>query len=164
MSTGGEKWSALSWTQGSAFLANNPESGLLRAYTYRRTFRDELRQPVLACLYEASVEYRTLPDFPWLCSAGCTSMRTLIAFVPDAEIPNEMRQALDFASKAVAIDRENVLALRALSAVQYHLGNFDKAERIQRRALALNPNDPDMLVQLGWRLALRGHWKEASCQ
>ena len=38
-----------------------------------------------------------------------------------------MGQALDFASKAVAIDPENVVALRALSAVQYHLGNFDES-------------------------------------
>ena len=94
------------------------------------------------------------------CSAGCTSMRHATAFVPDAEIPSEMGQALDFASKAVAIDPENVVALRALSAVQYHLGNFDVSERIQRQALALNPNDPDTLAQLGWRLGYRGRWDE----
>ena len=160
MSTGGEKWSALSWTQGSAFLANNPESGLLRAYTYRRTFRDKLRQPVLACL-EVAVERD--PDYaePWALLGWLHLDAAQFGFVPDAEIPHELGQALDFASKAVAIDRENVVALRALSAVQYHLGNFDESERIQRQALALNPNDPDMMAQLGWRLALRGHWEEA---
>ena len=101
----------------------------------------------------------TMPS-PGRCSAGCTSMPPASRFVPDAEVPRELGQALDFASKAVAIDPENVVALRALSAVQYHLGNFDESERIQRQALALNPNDPDTLAQLGWRLAFRGRWEE----
>ena len=132
---------------------------VLRAYTYRRTFRDELRQPVLACL-EAAVERD--PDYaePWALLGWLHLDAARFGFVPDAEIPREMGQALDFASKAVAIDPENVVALRALSAVQYHLGNFDESERIQRQALALNPNDPDTLAQLGWRLAFRGRWEE----
>ncbi len=132
---------------------------VLRAYTYRRTFRDELRQPVLACL-SAAVQRdpgyaEALALLGWLHLDAAR-----YAFVPDAEIPSEMGQALDFASKAVAIDPENVVALRALSAVQYHLGNFDVSERIQRQALALNPNDPDTLAQLGWRLCYRGRWDE----
>ena len=132
---------------------------VLRAYTYRRTFRDELRRPVLACL-EAAVERD--PDYAeaWALLGWLHLDAARYAFVPDAEVPREMGQALDFASKAVAIDPENVVALRALSAVQYHLGNFDESERIQRQALALNPNDPDTLAQLGWRLAFRGRWDE----
>ncbi len=132
---------------------------VLRAYTYRRTFRDNLRQPVLACL-EAAVERD--PDYaePWALLGWLHLDAARFGFVPDAEFPREMSQALDFASKAVAIDPENVVALRALSAVQYHLGNFDESERIQRQALALNPNDPDTLAQLGWRLAFRGRWEE----
>ena len=132
---------------------------VLRAYAYRRTFRDELRQPVLACL-EAAVQRD--PDYaePWAMLGWLHLDAARYAFVPDAEVPGELGQALDFASKAVAIDPENVVALRALSAVQYHLGNFDESERIQRQALALNPNDPDTLVQLGWRLAFRGRWEE----
>ena len=34
------------------------------------------------------------------------------------------------------------------------------SERTQRQALALNPNDPDTLAQLAWRLAFRGRWAE----
>ena len=44
--------------------------------------------------------------------------------------------------------------------MQFHLGHFAEAERVQRQALTLNPNDPDTLVQLGWRLAIRGRWDE----
>ena len=98
---------------------------VLRAYTYRRTFRDDLRQPVVACL-EAAVERD--PDYaePWALLGWLHLDAARYAFVPDAEIPREMGLALDFASKAVAIDPTNLVALRALSAVQYHLGNFDE--------------------------------------
>ena len=58
------------------------------------------------------------------------------------------------ASKAVALDPNSVVGLQALSAVEYHLGNFDEFERILRQALALNPNDPNTLAQLAWRLGL----------
>ena len=133
---------------------------VLRAYTYRRTFRDELAAagPRLPRGGGRSAT-RTMPS-PGRCSAGCTSMPPASAFVPDAEVPGELQQALDMASRAVAIDPQSVVALQALSAVQFHLGNFAEFERIQRQALALNPNDPDTLAQLGWRLAIRGRWDE----
>ena len=121
---------------------------VLQANTYRRTFRDELRQPVLTCLDAAVVDD---PDYaePWALLGWLHLDAARYGFVPDAEIAAEMGTALEYASRAVAIDPENVVALRALSAVQYHLGNFDESERIQRQALALNPNDPDTLAQLG---------------
>ena len=132
---------------------------VLRAYTYRRTFRDDLRQPVVACL-EAAVESDPNYAEPWALLGWLHLDAARYAFVPDAEIPREMGLALEFASKAVAIDPTNLVALRALSAVRYHLGNYDESERIQRQALALNPNDPETLAQLGWRLAFRGRWEE----
>ena len=46
-------------------------------------------------------------------------------FVPDSEVQGELAQAVDMASRAVAIEPKNVVALQALSAIQYHLGNFD---------------------------------------
>ena len=69
-------------------------------------------------------------------------------------------QALGAASHAVALDRTSVLALQALASIHHYLGHFAESERIQRQALALNPNDPDTLAQLGWRLAVRGNWDE----
>jgi TolB-like protein/tetratricopeptide (TPR) repeat protein len=132
---------------------------VLKAHTYRRTFRDELRPPVLACL-EAATERD--PDYaePWALLGWLHLDAARYGFVPDDQVAGEMAQALGLASRAVAVEPENVLALRALSAVQYHLGNFDESERIQRQALALNPNDPDTLAQLAWRLCYRGRWEE----
>ena len=62
---------------------------VLRAYTYRRTFRDELRQPVLACL-DAAVERD--PDYaePWAMLGWLHLDAARYAFVPDAEVPGEI--------------------------------------------------------------------------
>ena len=54
----------------------------------------------------------------------------------------------------------NVLALKALSSINHYTGNYEEGERLARAALALNPNDPDTLAQLGWRLAVRGRFDE----
>ena len=76
---------------------------VLRTYTYRRTFRDEFRQSVLACLNEA---VQRDPEYaePWAMLGWLHLDAARYAFVSDAEVPHQMGQALDLASKAVAID------------------------------------------------------------
>jgi tetratricopeptide (TPR) repeat protein len=44
--------------------------------------------------------------------------------------------------------------------VQFYRGEFGEAEATQRRAVALNPNNPEPVMQLGWRLAFAGQWNE----
>ncbi|MEZ5864589.1 MAG: hypothetical protein R3D25_11195 [Geminicoccaceae bacterium] len=51
-------------------------------------------------------------------------------------------------------------SLQVLAVVRFYDGDFAGAEEAQRRALALNPNDPETLAQLGWRLAVRGDFDE----
>jgi adenylate cyclase len=48
-------------------------------------------------------------------------------------------QAMADAEHAVELAPSNVLALQAVSAVQFHLGRFDEAERTMRGAVAINP-------------------------
>jgi hypothetical protein len=62
------------------------------------------------------------PDNP----ADCPSPLRL---VPDSEAPGEMEQAFEMVSNAVALDRTNPTALRALFLVNYYLGNFAESER-----------------------------------
>ena len=78
--------------------------------------------------------------------------------VPDRA--GEYAQALENASRANAIDPDNVLALKALGSVYHYVGRFDDSVAAMRKALALNPNDPDTMAQLGWRLAVRGNFAE----
>ena len=129
---------------------------ILRAYEYRRTFDDALFAPALDCLKQAVVRDPDYADawamLGWL---HLDAVRRDIA--PEAERPAEMAAAFDAASHAVELDPRNPRTLAALSAVTFYQGDYAAAETMQREVLALNPYDPDILAQLGWRLAVRGN-------
>lgn len=132
---------------------------VLRAYSYRRTFADELHAPIIACLKAA---VRRDPGYAeaWAMLGWLYLDAGRFDRVPDGDREHAYDQALDAASHAVLLDGKDVLALKALSSINHYLGNYEESERIQREALALNPNDPDTLAQLGWRLAVRGRFDE----
>ncbi len=69
-------------------------------------------------------------------------------------------RALADAQHAAELAPNNVLALQAVSAVQFHLGRFDEAERAMRDAVAINPYNPETTALLGIRISLRGGWQE----
>lgn len=64
------------------------------------------------------------------------------------------------AGRALQLEPENTLALKAMSSILYYRAQYDEAERLARKAVALNPYDPDALAQLGWRLAARENFAE----
>ncbi|MDL2410079.1 hypothetical protein PY650_31580 [Rhizobium calliandrae] len=132
---------------------------MLRAYAYRRTFAADLYTPVRSCI-EDSV--RRDPGYAagWAMLGWLHLDAARFDMVPKAAVDGEFAQAYSAAGHAVELDASSVLALEALAAINYYAGNFDESERLQNRALALNPNDPDMLAQFGWRLAARGKWDE----
>jgi tetratricopeptide (TPR) repeat protein len=55
--------------------------------------------------------------------------------------------------KKVASNPENTLYVFSLGNVYYELGNLKKAEACFNNALALNPNDPEILNNLAWLYA-----------
>jgi TolB-like protein len=132
---------------------------VLRAYAYRRTFATELHAPILACL-EAAVKRD--PDFAdaWAMLGWLHMDAARFNLVPAEDKDPAYVRALAAASRAVALDGKSVLALKALASINHYTGNYEESEQIQRQALALNPNDPDTLAQLGWRLAVRGNFQE----
>ena len=132
---------------------------VLRAYAYRRTFAAELHAPVLACL-EAAVKRD--PEFAdaWAMLGWLQMDAARFNLVPADDVDLSYVRALAAASHAVTLDRRSVLALKALASINHYIGNYEESEQIQRQALALNPNDPDTLAQLGWRLAVRGGFRE----
>ncbi len=132
---------------------------VLRAYAYRRTFATELHAPVLACL-EAAVKRD--PDFAdaWAMLGWLHMDAARFSLVPAEDVDPAYVRALAAASRAVALDGRSVLALKALASINHYTGNYEESEQIQRQALALNPNDPDTLAQLGWRLAVRGNFQK----
>lgn len=66
---------------------------------------------------------------------------------------SEITHAADLAPK-------DLIVLQASAAVAWYRGDHALSDRLLREALALNPDDPDIMAQLGWRLAARGRWEE----
>lgn len=131
---------------------------ILRAYEFRRSFSDALFAPALACLTSAVVRD---PDYAdaWAMLGWLHLDAARQDMVPESEHAAQMEAAFQAASHAVALDPASQRGLEALSAITFTNGDFAEAERLQRAALALNPHDPDILAQLGWRLAVRGDWE-----
>lgn len=74
--------------------------------------------------------------------------------VPDPK--SHLKEAELCARKALAGDGQNALGYFALYKAYYHAGEFEDADRMIRRALALNPNDYSILAGHAVCLALRG--------
>jgi Flp pilus assembly protein TadD len=81
-------------------------------------------------------------------------------FAGEGNLQDHYEKAFQVASRAVTLDPDNTLALKALSSINHYMGRYDDGERIARQAVKLNPHDPDTLAQLGWRLAVRGKFEE----
>lgn len=132
---------------------------VLRAYGYRRNFSRAEYAPVFACL-EAAV--RRDPDYSdaWAMLGWLHLDAGRYEFFGPNEMEAQYQAAFSAASRALALEPDSTLALKALSSINHYMGRFDEGERLARRAMALNPHDPDTLAQLGWRLAVRGNFKE----
>jgi len=133
---------------------------VLSAYRYRLhppgndTFR-----PVLECLEETVLKD---PDYAEARAMLAYQYLDQVRFgrVDKTEHETMLAKASASASRGMAIDPSNVMAIKALSAINHYLGNYDEGNRLARQALEKNPYDPDTLYQLGWRLAVRGNFEE----
>jgi TolB-like protein len=65
------------------------------------------------------------------------------------------------AREAIRLDARNALGYAALAGIQYGRGDLAGAEKFYRKALSLDPNEPDVLDAFSNRLALAGRIKEA---
>ena len=74
--------------------------------------------------------------------------------------PAALARATSTARHAVELDPDSVPALLALSTMHFYRREFAEADEINRRLLALNPTNPEVLGQVGWRTAFAGQWDE----
>jgi TolB-like protein/cytochrome c-type biogenesis protein CcmH/NrfG len=133
---------------------------VLETFAYRRTFSRELYQSSRNCLEDTVRRDPTYPDgWAMLAYAHLDEYRWY-GFGPLHGQPAALDQALAAAERAKELDPDNARSLSAYAAVQFYRGEFDEAESAQRRAVALNPNDPEALAQLGWRLAFARDWDQ----
>ncbi len=130
-----------------------------RAFAYRRTFAKELYPPVRACLEDAvRVDPNYAAAWAMLAFAHLDAARFRLV-EPDAQT-GELRAGLEAARHAIELAPGSVTAQQSLAALQFGSGAYEEAEQAQRRAIALNPRNPESLAQLGWRLMARGRWEE----
>jgi adenylate cyclase len=77
-------------------------------------------------------------------------------------VEDARQRALDAAEAAVAADPNSDIANEALMIVLDRRGDLEGSERAGRTAIAINPNNPALRVELGLRLFQRGRWDEGA--
>ncbi len=133
---------------------------VLSAYQYRRVVPGhELAGPVLRCLQQAIL---VEPEYAeaWALLGYQYLDEVRFNRVEPGQRDATFAKAFEAANRATILDARNVTGWRALSAINFYQGNYQEGERLGRLALELNPNDPESLVQLGWRTAIRGNFEE----
>jgi TolB-like protein len=131
-----------------------------QAYTYRRTFSREHYLSARDCLEEAVRRDPSRPDAWAILAFAYLDEYRWYGFGPRHREAEALDQALAAAERAKELDYGSYLTLSAYAAVQFYRGELDDAEAAQRRALALNANNPELLAQLGWRVAFTREWDE----
>jgi TolB-like protein/tetratricopeptide (TPR) repeat protein len=132
---------------------------VLRAYRYRRTFLRAELDPVMQCLEET---IRRDPEYSdaWAMLGWLHVDAGRLGNTGDDNRQKEYEKALEATSRAVRLQPNNPLSLKALASAFHFLGRYAESDRLSRQAAHLNPNDSDLLAQFGWRLAIRGNFSE----
>ena len=131
-----------------------------QAYTYRRTFNRDLYRSTRDCLEEAVRRDPSRPDAWAILAFAHLDEYRWYGFGPRYREAEALDQALAGAERALELDYDSYLTLSAYAAVQFYRGKLDEAEAAQRRAVTLNPNNPELLAQLGWRVAFTRDWDQ----
>jgi tetratricopeptide (TPR) repeat protein len=76
--------------------------------------------------------------------------------------PDPLDRALAVARRAIEIEPESARTNQALRAVLVARGDTAEARTIGKRLLALNPQDPDLLAELGSRHVRAGRYREGA--
>ncbi|MGX1791149.1 adenylate cyclase [Bosea sp. NPDC055332] len=143
--------------------AGNAEAYLcvLRFYHYRKVLDREEHAATRDCLE------RTVADYPAY-STGWAMLAYLYLDEDRFDLnrrgpsPAGTDRARQAAERAVELDGTNARALQALMTVLFFSRMPDAALEIGAKALALNPNDTEILAEFGSRIAQAGAWKRGA--
>ncbi len=124
----------------------------LRYYLYRNTPDRRTHKEIRTCLEH------TVDRFPRYATAWALLAHTSIDEVRFGynRMPDALERASEAANLSVSIDPGNGRALQALATISLFARNPAEARAFADRALALNPNDSDLLGQTGQVFGLSG--------
>lgn len=131
---------------------------MLRFYRYRQSLGPDEHIATRQCLEQTTARY---PSY----STGWAMLSYLYLDEDRFQLnrrpgpPDAISRARSAALRAVELDPENVRAQQALMTMLFFRQEPAEALRIGERALALNPNDMELLGEYGSRLAQAGQWK-----
>lgn len=133
----------------------------LRFYNYRAVLGTEEHASVRNCLERAVAHY---PGYAtaWAMLSYIYLDEDRFGFNWRNDAGGPIERSLEAAQRAVRLDPENVRALQALMMARFFNREAEESLRVGERALALNPNDTELLGEYGSRLAMAGHWQRGS--
>jgi len=132
----------------------------LSYYAYRALVDLNALDGVRACLEDAVARF---PDYAtgWglLSQAYMDGMRFRYPY--DGRSSQEtIDRALAAAKRAIELDPLNIRGLQSEMFALYFNGDIDGALAVGKHAMAINPNDTELMGEYGYRLALSGNWAE----
>ena len=127
---------------------------VLSAYDYMRAKSARVHRDVRACLEKTT---RSAPDYAsaWALLSWVHGDEARYGFNPSGGEPATLR-ALQAAKRAVSADTRSAMAHQYLAIAQYYLGRDAEALNSAGIALALSPNDSEVLANVGWIYAFVG--------
>jgi tetratricopeptide (TPR) repeat protein len=78
-----------------------------------------------------------------------------------ADCASPLERALELARKAIHLAPSSSRAYHARAIAEWFSGRPEESLRTLQIALSLNPNDPELLAELGFRKAMRMEWESA---
>lgn len=132
----------------------------LSYYAYRASFDLAARSSVRSCLEKAVERF---PNYAtgWalLSQTYIDDVRFHFPFDPGWS-PASLDRALAAARRAVELDPVNIRGLQAQMFALYLKKEVNAAMAVGRRAMAINPNDTELMGEYGYRLAMSGKWDD----
>ena len=129
----------------------------LRFYDYRAALSEESHAAIRTCLERAVALH---PDFAtaWAMLAVLYLDEDRFGFNPRIGSATPIERSLDAARRATRLDPENVRSLQSLMMALFFAQQPAEALEVGERAVALNPNDTELLGEFGTRLGQAGAW------
>ena len=129
----------------------------LAYYSYRMVLDQQAHASVKQCLE------RAVQRFPGYATAWALLSLIYLDEVRFGYRINTTAQAsldlaIDAARQAVALDPTNARAMQAQMLGLFFKNEVDEALKVGERAVAINPNDTELVGAYGMRLALSGEW------